>query len=250
MTGLVSLDTAAPAADAAAPAVAAPAVAAPAVAAPAAVRPEWLAEKFASVEDQAKAYVEAQKLIGRRDDETRAALRLEIEAEAKAGLPADATAYVMPEGLAAPDVLADAFKSKAHDLGMTQAQFDGMAALYAETQAVDVTAEKALLGVNADARIAALKPWAVKHIPAALHEQAAQMMRRAEGFEVFEALMRASMGGVMPNPEAVETAPRVTQDGYNAMLSDPRYADPNKRDPEYMRQVNAYAVRLAQASAR
>lgn len=230
--------------------------------------PEWLAEKFHKaanpVEEQAKAYAEAQKLIGKQRDEITASLRTELEPtlreeitaalKAEMGAPAEATAYVMPEGLEAPEPLADAFRSRAYELGMTQAQFDGMASLYAETQAIDIEAERAALGPKADDRIAAVTQWGNKNIPADLQGEAMKLMRTAAGFQLVETLMKRAMPrDVLPNPEDVVPPKTLAdmQQQLRDMQKDPRYStNPKTRDNAFIAEVQAFAAKVGEARAK
>jgi hypothetical protein len=217
----------------------------PGEAAPAGGVPEWVREKYRAaenpVEAQARAYAELETRLGRAKED----LRAEVEQELRGARPEAADAYTLPEDLTAPDEQVSAFRAKAHELGMTQEQFEGMARLYAETSGVDIEAEKAKLGDDADTRIQQLSRWGSRNIPADLHDAAMSVMRTADGFKVIEALMKAAGAPALPSAEHVEPPQALTRDKLNEMMDDERYASRHKRDPAFVKQVEEYAARLA-----
>lgn len=246
-------------ADPAAAAGAAPAAADAAGGAPG--HPEWLAEKFRAaenpVEAQARAYAEATRALAVKTETLKAEVAAAAKAEALAALKAEAAApaaaadYALPEGLEADAPSLEAFRAKAHALGMSQAQFAEMARLYADTQAVDFAAETKKLGAGVEERSAAFSKWGSRHIPRELHGEVARIARTAEGFRVLETLYKAAQPGpALPEAETVEAPSAPTREKLNEMTADPRYRDPRKREPAFVASVEAYAARLAATRAK
>lgn len=219
--------------------------------------PDWLAEKFRGaenpVEAQAKAYGEAVRALTRKTEDLRGELRTEVEAElrAAAGVPEDLAGYALPEGFEDDDRAA-AFREAAKAAGMSPAQFEAMAKLY-ETMlpaAPDLDAERAKLGEKAEARIGAVNAWGSKNIPPRLHDAAKRLMQTAEGFELFETMMKAGTRSLLPDPGAVDPPPAApTREKLQEMMRDDRYRDPRKREASYVREVEAYAGLLAKQNA-
>lgn len=117
-------------------------------------RPDWLLEKYKNVEDQAKAYIEAQKTIG--------------ELGQKAG-----TVHGAPDEYQLPAVEGWEWDTEDQTLKSAMNQFkqDGIdqdhvnqyLTLYANAQkgvALDAAEEKKSIGPDADEQIATLKNWA------------------------------------------------------------------------------------------
>lgn len=224
------------------PAEPAPAAPAPGEPAPKWEGPDWVNEKYRGaenpIEEQAKAYAEAQKRLAMKTDDLRKELKTEVEAElAKAsGAPEKPEDYAYPDGFDAPaEALDKDFRAWAKKHKLSQDAFNEAVQLYAQT-GIDHEGELSKLGANAQARISAMNDWGSRNIDPSLHAAAAKMMQTAEGFEVFESFMLKSRdAGYTPNGGSTPAA--LTREQIRAKQNDPRWYDPVKRDPAYIAEV-------------
>jgi hypothetical protein len=212
--------------------------------------PDWVSDKYRGAENpieaQAQAYSEAMKKFATKTEDLRGVVEGEVretvEAEVREawakerGAPEDASAYEYPAEFTAPGEDIDTgFRGWAKKHELSQEAFNEAVQLFGQTQ-VDPAAERALLGDNADARIAAMNAWGTQMIPEGLHEAASQVMNTAAGFELVEHFMTANRdtgysptGGVAPTP--------LTREDIRAKMNDPRYHDPVKKDDAYVASV-------------
>jgi len=222
--------------------------------------PDWVQDKFKRtenpIEEQARAYDAAQRKLMSKTEDLRKEVRTELEAEfAKmVGAPEDASQYTLPDGLAANEDHLNAFREKSKELGLSPHQFAGIASLYNEIAGqghVDIDAETQKLGPNAQKRIDSLSAWGAKHIPEQYHAAAERAMQTAEGFEMFEHIMNTMMkSGMLPDEEGgSEGGEGYSTDGLRKLQRDPRYADPKQREPDFVKKVEEYALKLAERRA-
>lgn len=159
--------------------------------------PEWISDKYRNaenpIEEQAKAYTEAQRRLATKTEDLRAELaeevRAEIEAEFAGRVPDE---YEYPEGWEAPTIegLDSKFKEWAKTNGVSQDAFNELVELYGATVVEpDLDAERAKLGDAADDRIAEVNRRASRAIPEDMHETAMVVMQTAEGFQLVEHLL-------------------------------------------------------------
>lgn len=161
--------------------------------------PDWVSEKYRSapnpIEEQAKAYAEAQRRLATKTEDLRAEVRDEISAEIRAEMQAKVPedgAYEYPEGWQPPEIegLDERFKTWAKENGISQEGFNQLVEMYGEAMAVpDLDAEKAKLGANADERIAAINARGSRAIPKEMHGIAMKVMATAEGVMLVEHLL-------------------------------------------------------------
>ena len=128
--------------------------------------PEAFASKFKTVDGALKSYANLEKMLGNQnkvavpgDNASKEEIAL---FRSKIGVPEKADGYKInkPEGL--PDELwgADrvtAYQAKAHELGLTAKQAEGLAAWQAEKLGGDVKANQATIQASRDATVAELK---------------------------------------------------------------------------------------------
>jgi hypothetical protein len=179
----------------------------------------------------------------------------------KAELSADFVKTLkLPEGTDAPKldeknpVLAW-WRSTAHEMGLGQDGFQkgveqfvawqsGLGQQAQQAEATRVTAEKAKLGEKADERLAAIETWSKAGHTEAEHALVRQIASTALGVQFLEKLMGGTQA--LPGREA-GAQPGAATGGVGElrrMMADPRYADPIKRDPAFVRQVEAGWARL------
>ena len=179
-------------------------------------KPEWLKDKYKSVEDQAKAYAELEKKFGGFTGSP------EGEYEIKA--PED-----LPGEFDMEDPRLEWFQNVAKETNMSQATFDQMLHGFAkmEVEANDPEAAKNIeiqaLGKNANARLRDLGDWGRANLDTNQYEGFKGLATTAVGVEVLEALIAKSSEGKMPTSNTVR-APGITQEALDDMIKDPKYA--------------------------
>jgi len=179
-------------------------------------KPEWLKDKYKSVEDQAKAYAELEKKFGGFTGSP------EGEYEIKA--PED-----LPGEFDMEDPRLEWFQNVAKETNMSQATFDQMLHGFAkmEVEANDPEAAKNIeiqaLGKNANARLRDLGDWGKANLDTNQYEGFKGLATTAAGVEVLEALIAKSSEGKMPTSNTVR-APGITQEALDDMIKDPKYA--------------------------
>lgn len=216
--------------------------------------------KYASKDEAIKALVHAQRLLGKKGEADVTLLGLAKEREQPPASPADYALPTldMPEDFSIDEALRDAFLEKAHELGLTGGQVAG---LYAWFLPLNVQAllerhekdnEERLR--RRESQLAALRK---------VHGGAAQSVLEAAR----TAVLALGGGGLMERLEAcgaaddasvvqafARVAPLVSETGKRSrdaaqaqgltpqrlreMLRDPRYHDPSRRDPDFVRQVS------------
>lgn len=176
--------------------------------------PEWFkADKYVSVDEQAKAYSALEKRMG-----------------SFVGAPKDGKYdNKLPEGITlemtADHPLLTDFTKWAGENQLNQAGFSqllGMLAQYEAAQLPDMAAIKARVGANADARLAAVNSWAVANLDAATLGQlrAASTGNNADSvFAVVEALIGKSNQAALPKPGSdIPPPPKTTNEAYDAAM--------------------------------
>ena len=180
-------------------------------------RPEWLKEKYKTVEDQAKAYNDAEKKLG-----------------GFAGSPEGEYEMNVPEGVSGEFDMEDPriewFQNAAKESNMSQETFDQMLGGFVkmEQEANDPEAAKNIelqaLGKNASARLTDLGDWGKGNLTADEYEGFKGLATTAQGVSVLEALIAKTAEGKMPTSNTVR-APSITQEALDDMIKDPRYKE-------------------------
>ena len=156
--------------------------------------PEWFqAEKYSSVSDQAKAYVDLQKKFG-----------------SFTGTPKDG--YQLPEGLSEEDALVQEVMKFGESSNLNQEGFDSLMELAMTqaqvTQEVSMENEVAKLGDNAKERINRVDGYLRNNLEADKYNEVAQMLTTADSIALAETLMTLNVQPTLPIGDAV------TSDGH------------------------------------
>lgn len=207
-------------------------------------RPEWLPEKFKTAEDLANAYSSLEGKLGQKEEDFRKSFMEEIEKEAYANRPASSGDYELPEGiddqLATDNELLQWWANHSFENGYNQEEFAEGIKMYMDAvnaNVPDYDEELAKLGDNANARTEAVSLFASKFFPESQLTAVERMCETAEGVMALETIMEAMQGNA-PSQEATPTS-KLSEDELKSMMKDPRYFDPARRDPAYVRQVES-----------
>lgn len=202
-----------------------------------------LPEKFKSIEDMVESYSNLESKIGAKEETFREQFMKEMEEQAYANRPADVGDYVLPDSIddemATDNPLLQWWANTAFENGYSQDEFAEGIEMYVNAINADVPdydAELEKLGDNASARTEAASLFANQFFPEEMLGAVERMCETAEGIMVLEHVMEAMREGG-PSNGAVEVS-RETEADLRQMMLDPRYHDPARRDPTFVKQVD------------
>ena len=202
-----------------------------------------LPEKFKSVEDMVESYSNLESKIGAKEEAFRDQFMKEMEEQAYANRPADVGDYVLPDSIddemATDNPLLQWWAKTAFENGYSQDEFAEGIDMYAQAINADVPdfdTELAKLGDNANARTEAASLFANQFFPDEMLGAVERMCETAEGIMVLEHVMEAMREGG-PSNGAVEVS-RETEADLRQKMLDPRYHDPARRDPTFVKEVD------------
>lgn len=224
-------------------------------------RPDWLLPKFKSVEDQAKAYVDAQKLLGK----AKPVDKMGIPKPGEEGPEAEAEA----EGAEAPRVLDTAYVQElgsewyANDGKLTDETYDklmkdhhadrALVDAMMSNQAAVARAENITLiqaaGVADEAEFGQVAQWASKNLPEAEQNAINEMLgdispvKRGAAIQHLKTKFDAARGPSKPRLAGKQTGspslkPITTQAEVSAAMDDARYFAETPEGAAYRKQVN------------
>ena len=199
-----------------------------------------LPEKFKSLEDMVESYSNLESKIGAKEETFRDQFMKEMEEQAYANRPADVGDYVLPDSIddemATDNPLLQWWANTAFENGYSQDEFAEGIDMYVNAVNADMPdydAELEKLGDNASARTEAASLFANQFFPEEMLGAVERMCETAEGIMVLEHVMEAMREGG-PSNGAVEVS-RETEADLRQMMLDPRYHDPARRDPTFVK---------------
>ena len=202
-----------------------------------------LPEKFKSLEDMVESYSNLESKIGAKEETFRDQFMKEMEEQAYANRPESVGDYVLPDSIddemATDNPLLQWWANTAFENGYSQDEFAEGIEMYVNAVNADVPdydAEIEKLGDNASARTEAASLFANQFFPEEMLGAVERMCETAEGIMVLEHVMDAMREGG-PSNGAVEVS-RETEADLRQMMLDPRYHDPARRDPTFVKQVD------------
>ncbi|MFD2175691.1 capsid assembly protein [Rhodobacter lacus] len=190
-------------------------------------RPEWLLDKYATPEDQAKAYRDLYGRFSKKTDD----LRKEVLDEAVAnygktiGVPDDAGGYEYPEGFVAPAENIDtALRSWAKQNNVSPDAFKSLVQDVHGLTLTNLEAERGKLGEHANDRISEVSRWVKANVDKSHFGAVAKVMTSAEGVEMIEAMMKLTgEKGFVPKDGGANAAAGLTRSEIRALQADPRF---------------------------
>lgn len=211
-----------------------------------------------------KAYTELEGKIRSQKSELTESLsksiREEVEGERYANRPESADLYevAVPEGLELPDdvewevnpddPILNWWKEFVFEQGGDQEMFDQGLGMYLGAQVAmlpDIQGELEALGEHGSARVERVQLWGQNNLGEEAQDGFAELMNSAKGIELMETIMD-KMGEAPFSPQDAAWAGKEAPSAeiLREMSNDPRYWDPGKRDPAYVRTVDEYAEAL------
>ena len=206
---------------------------------------ELLLGKYKSADDLANAYKELEKKLGSKEEDLREKLLEELQTEAFKDRPASAGEYQLPETVD-PETAVDSellqwWSNHAFENGYSQEEFQKGIDMYVEAVSanmepeIDMDAEAAKLGDNANQRIEAASMFANKFFPEEAIPAIERMCETHEGIVALEHIMEAMKDGSFTGDTAPST--RLDEQALREMMQDERYHSPIRRDPHFVKQV-------------
>ena len=210
-----------------------------------------LPEKFKSPEDLVESYSNLESKIGAKEETFRDQFMKEMEEQAYANRPAEVGDYVLPDSiddeLATDNALLQWWAKTAFENGYSQDEFAEGVEMYVNAVNADIPdydAEIEKLGDNANARTEAASLFANQFFTEDMLPAVERMCETAEGIMVLEHVMDA-LKESGPSNGAVQIS-RETESDLRQMMLDPRYHDPARRDPTFVKQVDDGFKRIFQ----
>jgi hypothetical protein len=219
-------------------------------------RPDYIPEKFwkdgkPDVEGLGKSYSELEGWKGKKAEELAEEVRKTDRAARK--VPDKPEAYALPKiekvdgELMAKDPMVATWRKLAFEAGLGQEGFEAGIKQYVETAlagAPDLEAEKKKLGDNADVRISAIVTWAKSNFKGEELEALKPIATSAAGIQVLEKIQKMTFGEKRTDDtdgggNNTNVEPELTPEKLKGMQGDPRYWDHARRDPEFVKQVDA-----------
>ena len=188
-------------------------------------------------------------------------MRGEVPAEAKdyAITLDNETMARLPEGMRdlaqyEGDPLVDWFKGFAHEVGLGPQQFNkafaGYLSIVAQTQQAGVASEQSRLGPNAEKRLETVANFLDANMEKRQSMALRNSLSNADAFAAVEALIARSgdpsmIRGYGGGDGMGNVGPALASDGeIRQAMRDPRYWDPSKRDPGYVKAIEGAWQRL------
>lgn len=206
---------------------------------------DLLLGKYKSADDLANAYKELEKKLGSKEETLREKLLEELQAEAFKDRPASAGEYQLPETIdedsAVNSELLQWWSNHAFENGYSQEEFQKGIDMYVEAVSanmepeIDMQAEAAKLGDNANQRIEAVSMFANKFFPENAIPAIERMCETHEGIIALEHIMDALKDGSFSSEATPST--RLDEQALREMMQDERYHSPVRRDPHFVKQV-------------
>lgn len=228
-------------------------------------KPEWVDGRFYDPEkkairvpDLAKSWSEANQKIMAKTEDLKSVVEREFNENRLKARPETPDKYVakLPEAFKLPDgrtytpdeknPMMSWWRKTAHDNGLSQEQFEEGIATYmqgVDYGLPDLEAEMKQLGENGQRRIDTLVTFLKANVGEKHLKALAPMATSAAAIEAMEAIMTLSaarpMGDGNRQPVTIRSESELRQ-----MQMDPRYRDPHRRDPNFVKEVTEGFQRL------
>jgi len=211
----------------------------------------WNTDKgLVEVEKLSESYRNLEGKLGQRKEELTKELTKEHNEQALVDVPESPDAYKLnlPEGdydeeqtnYMEESPVWQYFKQTAHENKMNQDEVNSMVNMYMEAQKAelpDPNVEMSALGDNADARIEAVQLWSKKHLDEDGYSAVEHLCSTAQGIQTMEQIMHTIATPSIGDLQGAAVSSAATDTDLKALMADPRYSDPNKRDIAYVNYV-------------
>tara|TARA_R110000824_G_C15229186_1_gene678307 strand:+ start:3398 stop:4195 length:798 start_codon:yes stop_codon:yes gene_type:complete len=214
--------------------------------------------KYKTVEELEAGYTELHKKFGASAEKNKEELTLQIKDEMRSLVPKEATDYVftppegvVPEGMEfsmdSSNPVFTKWQKLSHDIGLSPEQFDAATALYLENELSilpDPNTEMQKLGENAKARIERVDLWSAKHLTPESYNALQELSGSSSTIILIEEIMKMNNDVGNQGGGSSGESTELTRAEVENMMKDPRYRDPRKREPAYIKRVQDAFKRL------
>ena len=219
----------------------------------AANRPDWLPEKFKTEQDFATSYANLEKRLHERSENFKQEIMNEMAEEAAGNVPVSPADYQLslvdesgekvqidPE-----DNMLQWFQGKAHDLGLSQEQFNEIVAEYTQQNVMtgpDWNVESEILGEHSERRHERVDAWASQHLSEEAYNVFAEIPASAGMVQFFEEVMELNGQPKFNMTSEATFQEDVTDNDLKAAIADPKYW--KDRDPVHIAKVQAMSKKI------
>jgi len=222
-------------------------------------RPDWLPEAYwdsekgeGKFEDLAKSHADITKKITTRNDDLKKQVKADFEKERFAKRPEAADKYelrlpegVLPDGVEwefnAEDPLVNFARNLAYENGLGQEGFDKLVGEYIKSEIAklpDVEAQVKRLGEKGPERVARIDQWLSVNMSKGAYAALSSVAKNAEVLIAIEELMmRAGAPAFVVDSDPGGDQQILTDAVVRSWQADPKYWDPVKRDPTFVKKV-------------
>tara|TARA_Y100000593_G_scaffold32373_1_gene63797 strand:- start:3861 stop:4628 length:768 start_codon:yes stop_codon:yes gene_type:complete len=231
-----------------------------------ATRPDYVPEKFwdadqgqVNVEALSQSYTNLEGLIGKKREEIKQEVANEYVAELDQDRPKggpdkyvinfaeDSPLHELQDQIDYEDPLVKMWADTAYRAGLSNDEFSNGVEKFISGMVpnTDIDAEIAALGENGKARVEAVDLWANNNLEKSEYEALAQSVNTADGIRALEKLMKAGNSNARANFTDSNAAMKPSKEDLQTAMNDPRYWDPGRRDPAFVRQVENMTKRMS-----
>lgn len=223
-------------------------------------KPQW-PEKFLrdgkpDPDSLLSSYRELERLQFKRREDLRVEVRKELETAQVEGVPASPADYTFTAvklkdgrelGMDSQDPVFRFLATTAHELKVPQSKFQGYVEQFALAQLAQQPSwqtEAAALGEHADRRLDRANAWGRGRLSQQSYDVFASLPATAANIQLFEEIMELTGEPKFAMSQSGMIKESLTMDDVRNMMNDPKYWDPNKRDPQHVQRVQAALRRL------
>jgi len=209
----------------------------------------WNTEKgLVEVEKLSESYRNLEGKLGQRKDELSKELSKEMEEQVQAEVPESSDNYKLnvPEDMDEQRTQMEQtnvwkfLKEEAFNSKLSQPEVDGLVDMYIRAQQADAPnpeEEMGILGDGAKNRVEAVQLWAKKNLDESAYDNVERFCSTAEGVKAMEQIMAATAQPSVGDLQGATISSAASDMDLKALMADPRYSDPNKRDVAYVNYV-------------
>ena len=208
-------------------------------------RPPWLPQKFETPEQLAQSYKQLEGKFHTRSEDFRNSIIEEMATEANKDVPAPGDYAInleKPDGIdfdvSEDDPMVGWFREKAHDLGLSQKEFDGFLNEYMvmdSQRGPDWNVEVKELGEHGERRLDRVDTWASANLSEGSYEKFSNIRADAATVKLFEELMELNGQPKFNMTTETQFQEQLNLDDLKAMQADPKYW--RDKDPAFINKV-------------
>lgn len=216
-------------------------------------KPDYVQDKFwnaetkeVNLENLASSYNALESKLGSRTEDLSKQIRTDLENERLSNVP-ESYQLNVPQLDESVNIdinnempIVQWWNQTAKDAGLTQEQYDSGVKAFVDNAVANLPnpeLEVQKLGDTGKQRIEAAELWSKKHLSPDAFNAIAGFAATAEGVKAIEEIMKLSKDVSMPNT-TTQVDVSADMDDLKSMLNDPRYYDPARREPGYVKRVS------------